>query len=122
MTEPNVTTLEIEVPDDSILASKQLTVRPIGKMRLKHLRAFRRVIRAGREADMDDMAIALQGCLIGWTEDEVNELTLDEMMLVISKLDQHEKTAIPNASGSSSPPRSAQTTRGRGRTGSARSS
>lgn len=117
MTEPNVTTIAIEVPDDSILAHKQLTIRPLNKMRLKHLRAFRRVVAAGRNADMDDMAIALQGVLIGWTEADVDELTLDEMMLVISKLDSHEQGAIPNGSGSNSRQRSARTMRGRGRAG-----
>lgn len=94
--------LLIDVPDDSILASKKLDVRPISQMRLKHLRAFQRVVSAGQNADMEDMALALSGALIGWTEDEVNELTLDEMLLVIQKMDQRQQGAIPNGSGSSS--------------------
>ena len=102
MDDPNIEVLAIDVPDDSILAHKQLTVRPVSKMRLKHLRALKRVAAAGRNADMDDMALALLGCLIGWSEDEVDELSLDEMMLVIGELDRHEKSAIPNGSGSSS--------------------
>jgi len=110
-------TLLIDVPEDSILAHKKLVVRPIEQMRLKHLRAFQRVKNAGREADMDDMALALAGALDGWTEDEVNELTLDEMLLVIGEMDRRETSAIPNGSGSSLPPRSARTTRGRRRTG-----
>ncbi len=102
MSEPDIEILAIEVPDDSILANKKLTTRPVSKMRLKHLRAFKRVVAAGRNADMDDMAVALQGCLVGWTSEEVDELTLDEMLLVIGELDRHEKSAIPNGSGSSS--------------------
>lgn len=109
--------LLIDVPDDSILASKQLTVRPLTKMRLKHLRAFQRVKNAGREANIEDLALALSGALDGWTPAEVDELTLDEMLLVISEMDNREKAAIPNVNGSSSPPPSGQTTRGRRRTG-----
>jgi hypothetical protein len=109
--------LNIEVPDDSILASKELTVRPLQSMRLKHLRAFQRVKNAGRDADMDDMALALAGVLIGWSEDEVNELTMDEMLFVLDQLGQIQTAAIPNAIGSSSRQRSARTTRGRSQTG-----
>lgn len=102
MSEADTEVLLIDVPDDSILASKQLTVRPISKMRLKHLRAYERVVAAGRSPNMADLALALQGTLIGWAEDEIDELTLDEMMLVISELDRHKRSAIPNGSGSSS--------------------
>jgi len=109
--------LLIDVPDESILASKKLTVRPIGKMKLKHLRAFQRVKNAGRDADMDDMALALAGALDGWSEAEVNELTLDEMLLVIEQMDRREQAAIPNGKSSSSLPPSGRTTRGRRRTG-----
>lgn len=125
MTEPStttVTTVEIEVPDDSILAQKQLTVRPLNQMKLKHLRAYQRVAMAGRNADMDDMALALSGALVGWSEDEVNELTLDEMLLVISKLGEQQQGAIPNGKSSPSTPPSARTMRGRDRIGSKRSS
>jgi hypothetical protein len=94
----------IDVPDDSILAHKTLTVRPIEKMKLKHLRAFQRVKNAGRDADMDDLALALSGALDGWSEDEVDELTLDEMLLIIGEMDRKEKTAIPNGHGSSFTP------------------
>jgi len=94
--------LLIEVPDESILAHKQLTVRSINAMKLKHLRAFQRVKAAGRNADMDDMALALSGALVGWSEDEVNELTLDEMLLVIREMDRHTERAIPNPNGSGS--------------------
>lgn len=95
--------LLIDVPDDSILAHKALTVRPVAKMKLKHLRAYKRVVAAGRNADMDDLAVALQGTLLGWSDDEIDELTLDEMLLVIGELDRHKNAAIPNGSGSSSP-------------------
>ncbi len=110
--------LLIDVPDDSILAHKKLTVRPISKMKLKHLRAFQRVKNAGRDADMDDMALALVGALDGWSEDEVNELTLDEMLLVIGKMDRKEKGAVPNGNGSSSTPPTGATSSGWGQTGS----
>ena len=109
--------LLIDVPEDSILAHKTLTVRPISKMRLKHLRAFQRVKQAGREADMEDLALALAGALDGWSEAEVGELTLDEMLLVIGEMDTREKAAIPNANGSSSRPHSARTMRKRPPTG-----
>ncbi len=122
MTEPSTTTVEIEVPDDSILAHKQLTIRPIKEMKLKHLRAYQRVAAAGRSADMNDLAIALQGALVGWSEDEVNELTLDEMLLVIGKLGEQQSTALPNGTSSPSTPLSPRTTRGRDRTGTKRSS
>jgi hypothetical protein len=104
------TVLLIDVPDDSILASKQLTVRPINKLKLKHLRAFQRVVAAGRDADMDDMALALVGALDGWSEADVGELTMDEMMFVIGQLGQRQKAAIPNGNGSSSTPPLEQTT------------
>jgi hypothetical protein len=101
--------LLIDVPDDSILASKQLIVRPIGKMRLKHLRAFQRVVAAGKLANMDDMALALSGALEGWSEAEVGELTLDEMLLVIEQMDNRQKAAVPNGNGSSFTPPLGQT-------------
>lgn len=94
--------LLIDVPEDSILAHKKLEVRPVSKMRLKHLRAYQRVAAAGRNADMDDLALAMQGALIGWSEDDIDELTLDEMLLVIGELDRHKRSAIPNGNGSSS--------------------
>jgi hypothetical protein len=94
----------VDVPDDSILASKQLTVRAIEKMKLKHLRAFQRVVAAGKSADMEDMALALSGALVGWSLDEVNELTLDEMMLVIEELNRTQQNAVPNGNGSSFTP------------------
>jgi hypothetical protein len=122
VTEPSTTVVEVEVGDDSILAHKTLTIRPITKMKLKHLRAFQRVASAGRSADMDDMALALAGALIGWTEDEVNELSLDEMLLVIGKLGEQRQNALPNGTSSPSPQPSPRTMRGRGRTGSKQSS
>lgn len=91
----------VDVPDDSILASKKLVVRPISKMKLKHLRAFQRVVAAGKQADMEDMALALSGALVGWSEEEVGELTLDEMLLVIDQLGTRQKAAVPNGNGSS---------------------
>jgi hypothetical protein len=102
--------LTIDVPEDSILAHKQLTVRPIEKMRLKHLRAFQRVKQAGQDADMGDLALALSGALDGWSADEVDELTLDEMLLIIGEMDRREKSAVPNGHGSSSTRRTRKTT------------
>lgn len=116
--EPSATTLDIDVPDDSILAHKELTIRPISQMKLKHLRAFQRVVAAGRNANMDDLAAALEGALIGWTPDDIEELTLDDMLLVIGKLGAQQQAAIPNGSGSPSSTRSPRTPRGRARTGS----
>lgn len=94
----------LDVPDDSILANKKLVVRAINKMKLKHLRAFQRVVAAGRQADMDDMALALSGALIGWTAADVDELTLDEMLLVIDQLNSRQQAAVPNGNGSSFTP------------------
>lgn len=93
--------LLIDVPEDSILASKELKVRPIAQMRLKHLRAYQRVAAAGRNANMEDLAVALQGALIGWTPEDIDELTLDEMLLIIRQLNGHAASAIPNGNGSS---------------------
>lgn len=116
-TEPDAESIEIEVADDSILAHKKLTVRPIRKMKLKHLRAFQRVVSAGRAADMDDLAVALAGALVGWSEDEISELNLDEMLLVIGELGKQQSTAIPNGISSHSRSPSPRTKRGKARTG-----
>lgn len=116
-TEPDAETIEIEVADDSILAHKNLTVRPIRKMKLKHLRALQRVVSAGRNADMDDLATALAGTLVGWTEDEIGELNLDEMLLIIGKLSEQQSAAIPNGKSSPSRSPSPRTKRGKARTG-----
>lgn len=94
----------VPVPDESVLAHKQLTVRPIGTMKLKHLRAYQRVAAAGKAADMDDLALALEGALDGWTPDEIGELTLDEMLLVVHALGAPLADALPNANGSNSSP------------------
>lgn len=100
MSELETDILLIDVPDDSILASKKLETRPVSKMKLKHLRAFQRVVAAGHDANMNDLALAMQGALIGWSADEIDELTLDEMLLVIGELDRHKSAAIPNGNGS----------------------
>ena len=110
-------TLDIEVADDSILAHKQITVRPMRQARLKHIRAAQRVFAAGRAADMDDMITALAGFLVGWSEDEVAELTLDEMTPIMDAINAQQRGAIPNGNGSSSRPRSPAARRKLARTG-----
>ena len=110
-------TLDLEVADDSILAHKQITVRPMRQAKLKHIRAAQRVFNAGRDADIDDMITALSGFLIGWSEDEVAELTLDEMTPIMDAINQQQRGAIPNGKNTSSRPRSLPTKRKLARTG-----
>jgi hypothetical protein len=109
--------LDIDIPDDSILAHKKITVRPITQAKLKHIRAAQRVFNAGRDADMDDMIVALAGFLVGWSEEEVGELTLAEMTPIMDAINAQQQGAIPNAKSSSLPPRSAQARRRLARTG-----
>ena len=98
--------IAIEVADDSILAHKKITVRPLSQAKLKHIRAAQRVFNAGRDADIDDMIVALAGFLIGWSEDEVSELTLAEMTPIMDAINAQQRGAIPNGNSSSSRPRS----------------
>lgn len=110
-------TIDIDIPDDSILAHKTITVRPMRQAKLKHIRAAQRVFNAGRDADMDDMIVALSGFLIGWTEDEVAELTLDEMTPIMEAIRNQQSQAIPNEKSSSSRPRSVRARQRLARTG-----
>jgi hypothetical protein len=131
---PTSNTIAIEVDDDSILAQKQLTIRPIQKMKQKHLRALQRVMRMGRRIDaehldeeqvfelLDALSSALQGLLIGWTPADIEELTMDEMLLVYNQLGNETRHAVPNGRSSSSTPRSSRTTQVAARTGSTPSS
>jgi hypothetical protein len=109
--------LDIEVADDSILAHKQITVRPLRAAKLKHIRAAQRVFAAGRDANVEDMIVALAGFLIGWTEDDVSELTLEEMTPIMEAINRQQSQAIPNGKGTSSRPRLAQSRRKLARTG-----
>jgi len=109
--------IAIEVPDDSILAHKKITVRPLSTAKLKHIRAAQRVFSAGRDANIDDMIVALAGFLIGWSEDEVAELTLAEMTPIMAAIEQQQRGAIPNGKDTSSRRPSPQSKRRLARTG-----
>src|SRR5262245_54207733 len=124
----------IEVDDDSILAHKSIRIRPLRQMKQKHLRALRRVVNMGQQLDpanldpdqvfelMNALSHALVGMLIGWTAADIDELSLEEMLTIYQGVGAETRHALPNGSSWNSMPRSAPTTRVRGRTGSTQSS
>lgn len=128
------TTLTIDVPDDSILAHKNIELRSIKQMKQKHLRLLQKVMRMGSRIDaknidpdqvfeiVEALSGALAGLLIGWSAAEIDELTLEEMLLIYNQLGASTRHAVPNGTSSNSTPRSGQTTVGRGRPGLTRSS
>jgi hypothetical protein len=126
--------IQVEVSDDSILAHKQVKLRSVQQMKQKHLRLLQKVMRLGSRIDaanvspdqvfevMEALSGALAGLLIGWSESDIDELTLEEMLLIYNQLGDTTRRALPNGTSSNSTPRSGQTTPRRGRPGLTRSS
>lgn len=123
------TTITTTVPDDSILASKQLTIRPVTQMKLRQLRQLRALAQKTKQLDtaaltdeqafslMDDMSDVLTTMLMGWTRADVEELSIDEMTLIIKQISGDQRAALPKATSSRSTRRTARGTGTPGRAG-----